>query len=64
MASWWEEHEGHDSHSESSCHEVRSLIFAGPYRIAKVNDDGTYDLNDEHGTLFKYKVKERDLKPL
>jgi hypothetical protein len=44
--------------------KVRSLTFAGPYRIAKVNDDGTYDLNDEHGTLFKYKVKEKDLKPL
>jgi hypothetical protein len=38
--------------------------LAGPYRIAKVNDDGTYDLNDERGTLFKYRVKEKDLKPL
>jgi hypothetical protein len=41
-----------------------SLTVAGPYRVAKVNDDGTYDLNDERGTLFKYKVKEKDLKPL
>jgi hypothetical protein len=40
------------------------LTLAGPYRVAKVNDDGTYDLNDERGTLFRYRVKEKDLKPL
>lgn len=40
------------------------LIVAGPYTVAKVNNDGTYDLNDERGVLFKYKVKEKDLKPL
>jgi hypothetical protein len=60
------EHEGYESCSgSSSCYlEVALLTFAGPYTVAKVNDDGTYDLNDERGTLFKYKVKERDLRPV
>ena len=41
-----------------------SLTFIGPYTVAKVNDDGTYDLNGEDGRPFKYKVREKDLKPL
>ena len=40
------------------------LTGAGPYTIAKVNGDGTYDLNNEVGTPFKYKVREKDLKPV
>jgi hypothetical protein len=40
------------------------LTGAGPYTVAKVNDDGTYDLNNEAGTPFKYKVKEKDLRPV
>ena len=40
------------------------LTGAGPYTVAKVNDDGTYDLNNEAGTPFKYKVREKDLRPL
>jgi len=40
------------------------LTGAGPYTVAKVNDDGTYDLNNEAGTPFKYRVREKDLKPL
>jgi hypothetical protein len=40
------------------------LTGAGPYTVAKVNDDGTYDLNNEGGTPFKYKVREKDLRPV
>jgi hypothetical protein len=66
MACWCKEHEGYDPCSDSSCYRVTVplLTFAGPYTVAKVNDDGTYDLDDERGMLFKYKVKEKDLKPL
>lgn len=38
--------------------------LGGPYTIKEVNSDGTYQLEDADGSIYRANARERDLKPL
>jgi hypothetical protein len=48
----------------ASVYLIKSRGLEGPYTITKVHSDGTYQLSNESGKVWKDGVKERDLQPL